>query len=319
MKKWLLRLFQLSAIVVFLLSIAGFWGEWDYLLEITVHFKGQYLAVGCAVLVFFAWRRQRVWLLLSLCTVLLNLGFILPWYLPASSPLQSVASTTHQPLKLLLANVNVGNQNYAATLDLIRSTNPDIFAIVETNQNWLDQVAMSQVFPYSIQSPNAAGFGVALYSKFPLTLVTVPSLPASAISAVEDYHVAATININQTPITLITIHPPPPRTFQLTNLRDQELKIIGDFVQRNQSATIVLGDFNTTMWASAYRQLEQHTGLKNARQGFGILPTWTTQLPPLLIPIDHGLISSDFKVLKIKTGKNIGSDHLPLIIELAPV
>ncbi len=319
MKQWLLKLFQFSAIVTFLLSIAGFWGELAYLLEITVHFKWQYLAIGCLISLFFLVRGQPVWLIFSLCIVLLNLSFVLPWYLPANgfSQLARSTNTNSNPLKILLANVNIANQNYADTLDLIQSTNPDLFAIVETNQNWLEQVAMSGIFPYSIQSPNAGNFGVALYSKFPLKPVNVPTLPASTVSRVEDYHVAATVEIDQTSVTFIAIHPPPPITAVLTNLRNQELQIVGDFVQKNPSATVILGDLNTTMWTTAYRQFEQRTNLKNARKGFGILPTWTTRLPLLFIPIDHILISSNFTVLDIKTGKNLGSDHLPLIVELA--
>lgn len=71
------------------------------------------------------------------------------------------------------------------------------------------------------------------------------------------------------------------------------------------------------------------TGLKNSRQGFGLLPTWPikTNYPPyakipsfltglLSIPIDHCLISPDIKVAKTRTGPNVGSDHRPLITDL---
>jgi hypothetical protein len=56
------------------------------------------------------------------------------------------------------------------------------------------------------------------------------------------------------------------------------------------------------------------------------IPTWPTEAkfspikPPLswllLIPIDHFLISPEIKVLDIRTGANVGSDHLPLIADL---
>jgi endonuclease/exonuclease/phosphatase (EEP) superfamily protein YafD len=328
MKQWLLHLFQyffqLSIIAAALLSLAGFLGKLHYLLELTVHFKWQYLVVGCIAAVFFALKQQQAWLVLSLCVVLLNLRFILPWYLPTNLFSRSVHpislnSPIDRPvsLKLLLANVNAVNRNYKAVIDLIESTNPDIFAVIETNQTWLTQLKpITSLLPHSVQSPNAGGFGVALYSKLPLTPVAIPYLPPSTISSVKDYHVAATIEINQVPITVIAAHPPPPRISDLANLRDQELKNLGNFVQANPSTTVVLGDLNTTMWTSAYQQLEQQSGLRNACKGFGVLPTWSTELSLLMIPIDHGLISSDFKVLDIKTGPNIGSDHLPLIIDL---
>ncbi len=34
------------------------------------------------------------------------------------------------------------------------------------------------------------------------------------------------------------------------------------------------------------------------------------------IPIDHFVLSKEIGVLKIHTGRNVGSDHLPLITDL---
>ena len=58
-------------------------------------------------------------------------------------------------------------------------------------------------------------------------------------------------------------------------------------------------------------------GLRNARSGFGILPTWPTFMPVLYIPIDHCLVTKEIDIIKLRTGRNVGSDHLPLIADLA--
>lgn len=88
----------------------------------------------------------------------------------------------------------------------------------------------------------------------------------------------------------------------------------------------MVGDLNITMWSPYYKRFARQTGLRNARQGFGILPSWPTketysQISPALslllaIPIDHCLISPEIKVLNIRTGPNVGSDHRPVITDL---
>ena len=44
--------------------------------------------------------------------------------------------------------------------------------------------------------------------------------------------------------------------------------------------------------------------------------TLPTFMPLVYIPIEHLLLSKEIDVLKIHTGRNVGSDHLPLITDL---
>lgn len=73
------------------------------------------------------------------------------------------------------------------------------------------------------------------------------------------------------------------------------------------------------MWSPFYRSLIKRSGLHNARQGFGILPSQSGIAPQLAIlsaPIDHCLVSSDIQVQNFRLGSDIGSDHLPIVADL---
>jgi endonuclease/exonuclease/phosphatase (EEP) superfamily protein YafD len=85
---------------------------------------------------------------------------------------------------------------------------------------------------------------------------------------------------------------------------------------------VVVGDLNTTMWSPAYRKLIHATGLRNARDGFGICPTLGSErrwIAALALPYDHSLVNQKVGVIGFRSGPFLGSDHLPIIAELAVV
>ena len=94
---------------------------------------------------------------------------------------------------------------------------------------------------------------------------------------------------------------------------------MGNQLAKIDKPVIVAGDFNVTMWSSQYRKMIANSGLHNTRQGFGILPTQSSyflDIPWLAIPLDHFLVSRDIIVENMTTGKNVGSDHLPIIVDV---
>jgi endonuclease/exonuclease/phosphatase (EEP) superfamily protein YafD len=309
--RWLSDGFRLSVLLAIVCSLTGYLSRLHPYLELTSHFKVQYLVVGCITLVFFGLSRKRSAILLSLFCVLLNAAVILPWYFPVSAASVDIASPTKNHLRVLLANVNVKNQTYAPAIELIQREQPDLFAIVETNQTWLSELEIVKAsYPYQLRSPHAQSFGIVLYSKFPLRPETL-----SASAEAEDFHLLATV-VAQPPIAVVALHPPPPKNQRLSEQRNQELAVISRYIQAQKLPVIVIGDFNMTLWSPYYQQFTKDSGLKDCRQGFGILPTWTTRLPLLYIPIDHCLVSPKITVMNIKTGNNVASDHLPVIAEL---
>ena len=82
---------------------------------------------------------------------------------------------------------------------------------------------------------------------------------------------------------------------------------------------ILAGDLNGTPWC-----LEPHLTwrLQDARAtaGAGLATTWPARLlDPFRIPIDHVLHARNVTCTRLRVGPRIGSDHLPLIADLATV
>jgi endonuclease/exonuclease/phosphatase (EEP) superfamily protein YafD len=90
-------------------------------------------------------------------------------------------------------------------------------------------------------------------------------------------------------------------------------KVVADV----EAPIVLLGDLNTTPWSPIYRQFIEDSGLRDARDGFGLLSSWPTGNPPLLIPIDHALVSQQIVVHNLYLGPDVGSDHYPLILDFS--
>ncbi|MEG4225211.1 endonuclease/exonuclease/phosphatase family protein [Microcoleus sp. N9_B2] len=303
--KW----FIIAAIVDGLLSLAGYLGELNLLLELSSHFKLQYLLVGLSTFIFFALvRSKKIWLLVSAFCIIINLAEIVPWYFPAPA---FAGANPGQNLRILHSNVLRSNRRYSEVISLVKAEQPDIAVFVELNSSWARELSvLREIFPYSSTQQESERFGSAIYSKLPLNNSSVRAFSNQRKSLLVDVKFQGKI------ISLILSHPTVPIKQQSFIDRNQQLAAIGEYAAQVKNPLIVVGDFNTTMWSPFYKNMVKTGNLRNARSGFGILPTWPTFMPLAYIPIDHFLVSKEIGVLKIRTGRNVGSDHLPLITDL---
>jgi endonuclease/exonuclease/phosphatase (EEP) superfamily protein YafD len=307
-------------IVITLLSIIGSFG-WKDLLELLSHFKLQYFFLNLLLFGLLFLTHQRTLILISVFCLAINVVEIAPWYIPQSG----LGGNTSTQLRVLSSNVNVQNQSYSKVLSLVRKEKPDIAIFMEIDENWVNQLNfLKDILPYSVVKANRYNLGIAVYSKRNLEDGSF-----AFFGGTNNPSIVGTLNINGENLSLIATHPPPPKPGALFHVRNRQLDEIGQYIKSLSTKVVIAGDFNITMWSPYYKRLVSKTGLKNSRQGFGLLPTWPikTNYPPyakipsfltglLSIPIDHCLISPDIKVAKIRTGPNVGSDHRPLIVDL---
>ncbi len=131
------------------------------------------------------------------------------------------------------------------------------------------------------------------------------------------------------PFTIVSIHltwPWPVRP------QARQRREFAEYIASLPSETTILaGDFNSTPWSFALLNLERRMGLNRlthgqltfpARKytGDGLMdrakevPAWFA-----FAPIDHVFAGSAWRAVKVTRGPKLGSDHYPVVVELARV
>jgi endonuclease/exonuclease/phosphatase (EEP) superfamily protein YafD len=291
---------------------------WKIYLEIFSHFQVQYFVLALLLFVILWFTRRKPFILIGLlcCTTLATQ--VVLWYIPPKQFL----STPPANVRILVANINTKNQSYSKVMSLVRREQPDLAIFMEVDNRWVEQLnSLHDLLPHSFGQANPYNLGLVVYSQQALTNPQVHFFGTEKNASVTGQFV-----VNGKSFLLLATHPLPPAKPSFFQSRNQQLDLISQYLKTTSLPVVMVGDLNLTMWSPYYRRLVNQTGLKNARQGFGILPTWPTQgsyngLPAvatslLAIPIDHCLLSPDLEVSHIRVGAETGSDHRPLIVDL---
>ena len=307
----------LCALVTILAMVTSFYG-WPFTLELLSHFQMQYFMGTIALtLVTLCIRKSRFALAaIFFCAVLS--AQIFSWYSVRLSTTNETAN-----YKVVSANVWVHNTNPEQVLKFVRKEQPNLAVFMEVNEKMGKQLeTLEDILPYSSNQLTPYRLGTVIYSKEPLADVQLQKF--NTRSAV---NMSARVEIMGKALSLVAIHPFPPIRPELFTDRNQAFAAVSDYIRSQSDPVILAGDFNTTMWSPYYRQLARETGLKNSRDGFGILPTWPAKLSYLRlpwlnaitklfqIPVDHCLASASLKVVGMHTGPDLGSDHLPIVVD----
>ena len=126
--------------------------------------------------------------------------------------------------------------------------------------------------------------------------------------------IVASLAIDGQVLHFIGTHPMIPVRGTFYDARNEQLAGVARLLGKQAEPKILVGDLNLSQWDVNYKHLEQQGGVRNARKGFGILPTWPVFMPFAMIPIDHVLVSETISVTGFYSGPRIGSDHLPLVV-----
>jgi endonuclease/exonuclease/phosphatase (EEP) superfamily protein YafD len=214
-------------------------------------------------------------------------------------------------LRMLVVNVQHGNLEHDRLARLIEETDPDVVGVTELTPAWVDGLEPAlDGYPERLLEPEAGAYGIGLYSKVPLTDARIERFPPDGPPSV-----VVTVAAGEHPLGLVLTHVHTPFA---GSVHDRHLQAMAERLPGLGDRLAVCGDFNTVPWADSVRDLAAEADLRSIHGRFGLSGTWPANAVVLRVPIDNCLVSSSVAVVGRRVGPDIGSDHLPLIVDLAP-
>ncbi len=267
---------------------------------------GLLLAIAC---------RRRILAIIGVLLLIATTVVQMSWYFAASPKHVDRAAD----IRMLASNIRYGRAEPGGFVELA-SRNADVVSVVELTPEAVERfkgAGIETTFPYSYLRPGPGAGGIGIWSRYPLTPVTVPGhrgagMPAARIQLP---------GVQLEPI-VAAVHVYSPLAGDQNTIEDWNNSMASAKAQLDNfaeeagpGAVLVGGDYNATpnmrqfrdLLTNGYRDAVEQTG-----SGFG--PTFKADiaLPPV-ITIDHVLTRNAF-ASTVKTITVQGSDHRSLLV-----
>lgn len=299
--------------LVLLVGVATLLGLLDrvtWVFELADVFRLQYLALLLgAALVALVLRRPR----LAVVAAMLALVNVVVLGIPLTAGATAASGApTQGSLRLVVANVEVGNTNFAAIGRLVERTHPDVFGVTELTAAMAHNLVRELPHYHArVVEARDDAYGVGVFSRVPLLSARLVHFPAEDGPAT----VVARVRFGGRPVTLVVTHVHTPFA---GSIHVRQLQALADARPTLGHRVAVCGDFNTPPWSGPLRDFATDGRLRDlygsrAWAGYS-WPTWSALLR---VPLDNCFVSSGVVVTAHRDGPNIGSDHRPLVVDLA--
>ena len=251
---------------------------------------------------------------------------LVPWRNVRPAERATADAANFGAIKIVSANVHVTNTDHASLLKLIDDERPDVIYLCEVNDAWMaDLKPLRATYPYRTNMPDELGaFGAAVFSRLPAD-VRWTTFADKLAPGYETPQADATVTLAgpdglPRSVRVIGLHPLPPIKAGNTVARDAVLDgVRKGVIDRLETPTIVCGDLNATRYCDIVGRLTAQAALADATSS--IRWSWPNKWswPAMGIRIDHILVSRHWRVADVHVGRDIGSDHRPLVATLQRV
>ncbi|MEW6371634.1 MAG: endonuclease/exonuclease/phosphatase family protein [Pseudomonadota bacterium] len=219
-------------------------------------------------------------------------------------------------IRILTANVLAPNHNAEGLIALIREHKPDVFVTLESDDWWQERLdTLEGDYPYSMKCPLDNLYGMHVYSRLALEDTAIQFLVEDDIPSMH----ALVVLESGRKVRMHFLHPAPPSPTEHdeSTERDAELLVVAKSVAGLDTPVVVAGDLNDVAWSVTTRLFRKISGLLDPRIGRGMFNTFHAGIPFLRWPLDHLFHSRHFTLSFIRRLPKFGSDHFPMLVELA--
>ena len=284
-------------------KLAHVWLGFDALSHFVPHFAA--LAVGALIcLVYPNWRGLLALLALPIMSALVVSGVSL-WH---ASPGFEMPPQQGR-IRVMGFNILSRNHDLAAIEAEVRRNRPDILAMPEFHKDkWPLQTRLRDMFPHQANCAHKKYCNLALFSRWPIASVKAAS------RWLGPPYLHAIVRMPQGPVHVFVVHT---LRFPWLGSQYKQMGAMARIVRMQKGPVIVIGDFNASPFSITLERFLTETGL----QRLTWLPTWPAwPLPLPQLAIDHVFVSGHWRLAAGPwVGAAAGSDHLPVILEIAKV
>lgn len=275
-------------------------------LDLLNHFTAQLLIVAAACLVGMIMPRARVLSALVLVLIgVIGIG-VWPHYVSGGGPPPVSAGPNERIVRVMSFNSRLVNRDWRAVAEEIVRQKPDIVALVEIGDNQAPLFQnLAATYPYRVDCLAEAYCPLAILSKFPIRDMTFRTRwrgPA---------FITARFGSELGNLTVMGVHSSRPPFFA-TQL--EQMSVLGHVLGSIGGERIVMGDFNATPYSRMLAEVARRSGLELV----SFLPSWPSFFELPQIAINHIFLSPGLRLAgSVRIGSSAGSDHYPLIAEIA--
>ena len=284
--------------------------------------RAQFVVLGCVVLAgapaLFDTHRTAAWTMVAvtLAGIVYQLWWIWPYTKLYPKEVKAAATESKERVRIMSANILMTNRRTGDLLRIVEREQPDVLVTLETNAWWEQELkSLERKYPHTLKCPLENLYGMHLYSRLPIEDAKIQFLVEDDIPSM---HLLLLLPSKRR-IELHCVHPTPPSPTEnpTSRERDAELVMVGRSVVDSEYPVVVCGDLNDVAWSKTTRLFRKVSELLDPRIGRGMYNTFHAHYFFMRWPVDHVFHSKHFSVVRLGRLEACGSDHFPMLIELA--